>query len=94
MRAAATEVDAVQAGVQLDAVAAALETVAVYGLQGVGRLRRESARQRAGERGEEERKSGKRRKGERVIETEEDMGERQSCRDGRGKGGGERKGER
>lgn len=92
MRAAAAEVDAVQTGVQLDAVAAALETVAVYSLQGVGRLRRESARQRAGERGEEERKSGKRGKGERVIETEEDMGERQNCRDGRGKWGGERKG--
>lgn len=46
VRAAAAEVDAVQAGVQLDAVAAALETVAVYGLQGVGRFRRESARQR------------------------------------------------
>lgn len=36
VRAAAAEVDAVQAGVQLDAVAAALEAVAVYGLQGVG----------------------------------------------------------
>lgn len=83
MRAAAAEVDAVQAGVQLDAVAAALETVAVYGLQGVGRLRRESARE-----GEEERKM---RKGERVIEREEEKGERQSCGDGRRKGGGERK---
>lgn len=62
MRAAAAEVDAVQAGVQLDAVAAALETVAVNGLQGVGRFRRESARQREGE---EERKM---RKGERGIE--------------------------
>lgn len=62
MRAAAAEVDAVQAGVQLDAVAAALETVAVYGLQGVGRFRRESARQREGE--SEEAGKGEVRKGE------------------------------
>lgn len=66
MRAAAAEVDAVQAGVQLDAVAAALETVAVYGLQGVGRLRRESARQKEGESEEarkEEVKKGEKEKG-------------------------------
>lgn len=63
MRAAAAEVDAVQAGVQLDAVAAALETVAVYGLQGVGRLRRESARQRERERGEKRRGRGEKVKG-------------------------------
>lgn len=63
MRAAAAEVDAVQAGVQLDAVAAALETVAVYGLQGVGRFRRESARQRERERGEKRRGRGEKVKG-------------------------------
>lgn len=34
VRAAAAEVDAMQAGVQLDAIAAALEAIAVYGLQG------------------------------------------------------------
>lgn len=34
VRAAAAEVDAMQAGVQLYAIAAALEAIAVYGLRG------------------------------------------------------------